>query len=79
MIVTEACEGNGSGGPGSSTEVLPRSHTDLLVNAYAHEPSLFQRDTLAQHKYLENTWRHKLVDLPRRFAFIHIVADVVEN
>jgi hypothetical protein len=33
MIVTEAYAGSGSGGPGSSTELLPRSNTVLLVNA----------------------------------------------
>ena len=33
MIVTETCAGSGSGGPGSSTEVLPRSNTVVLLNA----------------------------------------------
>jgi hypothetical protein len=36
MIVTEACEGSGSGGPGSSTEVLPRcDHREMALYAEA--------------------------------------------
>jgi hypothetical protein len=44
MIVTQACEGSGSGGPGSSTELFPRSNTVLLVKPQAHEWGLLQRD-----------------------------------
>jgi hypothetical protein len=44
MIITEACEGSGSVGPGSLTELLPRSNTVLLVKPHAHEWGLLQRD-----------------------------------
>jgi hypothetical protein len=48
-----------------------------LSTPNVHEPGLFQRDTLAQHPDLANSWRNNLGVFPWWLAFIQISADVV--